>query len=350
MSKIDIQDFLKLRNHLPVIDVRSPGEYQKAHIPGAYNIPLFSDEERAHVGIAYQHTGRIAAVKEGLKIIGPKMRDLVEWAEEIAGERKKLIVHCWRGGMRSENMAWLFSRVGIDSFILIGGYKSYRRYCRKQLDKPVSLIVLGGYTGSGKTEILHLMSYQGEQCLDLEGLANHKGSVFGSFGECAQLPNEHFENLLFEKWLSFDLNKPIWVEDESKMIGKNCLPDALYHKMRTAPVIKIEIDKNIRLQRLVQEYARFDKQLLKNSIQMIGKRLGGQNAKKAIEALDNNDYYTAADITLRYYDKAYQHGLDKRKHAPVYPISLDRDAPGENAAFIVREAYRLLKTDKTALL
>lgn len=350
MTKIDIQQFLKLREQFPVIDVRSPGEYHKAHIPGAHNIPLFNNEERARVGIIFKQTGRIAAIKEGLKIVGPKMLHKVERAEEIAGERKELIVHCWRGGMRSENMAWLFSRVGIHCYVLTGGYKSYRRYCRKQLERPVSLIILGGYTGSGKTEMLHALRNHGEQFLDLEGLANHKGSVFGSFGEEEQLPNEHFENLLFEKWLNFDFNKPIWVEDESKMIGKNCLPDELFHKMRSAPVIKVEIDKKIRLERLVKEYACFDKQMLKDSIWKISRRLGGQNAQKAMEALDNDDFYTAVDITLRYYDKAYQHGLDKRELAKVYSISLDSDAPEQNASYIIEQTRKLLKTDKQAHL
>ncbi|MGM0530592.1 MAG: tRNA 2-selenouridine(34) synthase MnmH [Bacteroidota bacterium] len=348
MTTIDIHDFLKLREKLPVIDVRSPGEYQKAHIPGAWNIPLFNNEERARVGITYKQIGRKAAIKEGLRIAGPKMPDMVDVAEEIAGETKEVIVHCWRGGMRSENMAWLFSRVGIHSYILSGGYKSYRRYCRKQLEKPVSLIVLGGYTGSGKTEILHSIMDQGEQCLDLEGLANHKGSVFGNLEADEQLPNEHFENLLFEEWLTFDLNKPVWVEDESKMIGKNCLPDELFRKMRTAPVLRVEIDKVIRVRRLVQEYACFDKQMLKDSIHKISKRLGGQNAQKAIEALDNDDFFTAVDIVLWYYDKAYQHGLDKRKNATVCPIALNRDAPADNATFIINQAYKLLKPEDQA--
>ena len=111
MDKIDIQEFLELRKDLPIVDVRSPGEYQRAHIPGAYNIPLFSNEERARVGITYKHNGRVTAVKEGLKIVGPKMLDMVEEAEEIAGERKAVVLHCWRGGMRSENMAWLLKQI-----------------------------------------------------------------------------------------------------------------------------------------------------------------------------------------------------------------------------------------------
>ncbi len=348
MTKIDIQEFFRLRENVPVIDVRSPGEYQKAHISGAWNIPLFSNEERARVGITYKQTGRMAAIKEGLRVVGPKMLDMVEKAEEIAGKKKQLIVHCWRGGMRSENMAWLFSRVGIHAYVLEGGYKTYRRYCRQQLERPVSLIVLGGYTGSGKTEILHSIMNRGEQCLDLEGIANHKGSVFGGLGEEDQLPNEHFENLLFEKWLTFDLNKPVWVEDESKMIGSNCLPEELFRKIRSAPVIKVEVDQDIRIRRLVREYASFDKQLLKDSIRKISKRLGGQNAQKAIEALDNDDFYTAVDIVLWYYDKAYQHGLDKRKNAPVYPIGLNRDVPADNAPFIIDQAYNILKLEDQA--
>lgn len=323
------------------MDVRSPGEYQQGHIPGSHNVPLFDDSERARVGIAYKRQGRHEAIKEGLKIVGPKMADLVMAAESIA-IGQKLILHCWRGGMRSENMAWLFSRVGIESYMLSGGYKSYRNYCRKQFHISIPLILLGGYTGSGKTEILQRLEEQGEQCIDLEKIASHKGSVFGSLGQHQQLPNEHFENLLFEKWIVLDPARPVWMEDESKMIGKNCIPDELYHKMRLAPVITLEVSQEKRLRRLVDEYACYDRQQLKDAILKIHKRLGGKNTQDALEALDKNDFYTAARITLRYYDKAYQHGLNKRDHSDIHILSGEAQDVGKIIPAMLEKSRELL--------
>lgn len=341
MKQISIHDFFAWRTHLPVVDVRSPGEYQQGHIPGSQNIPLFDDSERATIGIAYKRQGRLAAIKEGLKMVGPKMADLVIAAESIA-VGKKLILHCWRGGMRSENMAWLFSRVGIESHILSGGYKSYRNHCRKQFQISIPLILLGGYTGSGKTEILQYLEERGEQCLDLEKLASHKGSVFGGLGQQKQLPNEHFENLLFEKWIGFDPDRSVWVEDESKMIGKNCVPDELYHKMRLAPVIALEVSQEKRLRRLVKEYGCYDRQQLKDSILKIHKRLGGKNTQEALEAVDKNDFYTAARIILRYYDKAYHHGLNKREDSRIHAFYIDNQNFDKIIPAILEKSQELL--------
>ena len=336
MRRIDIEVFFRKKDHIPVIDVRSPGEYHNGCIPGACNIPLFDDEQRARVGIAYHHKGRQEAVMEGLRIVGPRMADLAEQAREKAGGRGELILHCWRGGMRSESMAWLFEKPGITCYVLTGGYKQYRRYCRDQLKKPATVIILGGYTGSGKTDILKALEEQGEQVLDLEGLAHHKGSAFGAMGQEEQPAGEQFENRLFEQWMRFDPERPIWIEDESKMIGKNGIPDELFHTMRAAPVMKLEMNKSLRVERLVKEYTGFDKHQLQKNIQKIRKRLGGLKAREAMEAVDKEDFYTAVDVSLDYYDKAYLHGLNKRDSSKIYPLEVDRDDPARTAR-ILRE-------------
>src|SRR5512145_3233013 len=177
--RTDIKDFLELAGTIPVVDVRSPSEFKHGHIPGAINIPLFDDKEREIVGTEYSKEGRARAILTGLQLSGPSMHTRLDQALKIAKNRK-LLVHCWRGGMRSEAMAWLFSLGNIDTEVLEGGYKAYRRFVLETLSSPRKLIILGGLTGSGKTDILKYLSEAGRQVIDLERLANHKGSAFGS--------------------------------------------------------------------------------------------------------------------------------------------------------------------------
>ena len=338
MNVIEPEQFLKLKRYIPVVDVRSPSEYQKGHIPGSYSIPLFDDEQRARVGTSYKKLGREEAVMEGLRIVGPRMEGLAKSARDLAGDGHELVVHCWRGGMRSESMAWLFEKLGIRCHVLRGGYKHYRNYGRARLSQPGRVIILGGYTGSGKTDILKAMEAQGQQVLDLEALANHKGSAFGGMGQDNQPSNEHFENLLFDRWMTLNPDQPIWIEDESKMIGKNTIPDELFHVMRSSPVIRIEMNRALRVERLVREYTGFDKALLQNAIQRIEKRLGGQNAREADEAVERGDFYTAVDISLDYYDKAYRYGLGKRKLSTIYALPVEEDDPAKNATLAIGKA------------
>ncbi|MFP4023586.1 MAG: tRNA 2-selenouridine(34) synthase MnmH [Thiohalospira sp.] len=337
--KINIQDFTEKTKTTPVIDVRSPKEFETGHIPGAVNIPIFNDEERAVVGTVYKQQGKETAIFKGLEIVGTKLRTFAEQAREIA-KNNKLLIYCWRGGMRSASMAWLFETVGLTCSVLNGGYKAYRKYGKNQLTKSDRIVILGGYTGSGKTELLRKIKEQGQQVLDLERLANHKGSAFGALGQEKQPVNEQFENLLIHEWLTFDLSKPVWVEDESHSIGSNWIPRELFDNMRKAPVIKIELDKNIRVHRLVKEYALFDTKQLENCILKISKRLGGQHAKKALESLNNGEFTKAAEITLNYYDKSYNFGLNKRDKNSVYNVNLKTDNPEKNAEIIIEFARK----------
>lgn len=341
IPKTGVEDFLRLSKLIPIIDVRSPGEFEKAHIPGAYNIPLFDNYEREQIGTKYKQNGKEEAVMAGLEIVGPKMKDLAFKAKEIAND-KNILVHCWRGGMRSASMAWLFQTVGLKPIILKDGYKEYRRYSKEILSKNSRIIILSGSTGSGKTDILKELQKKGEQVVDLEGIAHHKGSAFGAIGEERQLDNEQFENNLFENYKQLDFDKTIWIEDESRSIGKNYIPTEFYDNMRKAPVIKINIGKKIRIKRLVKEYTNVDKDILIYNINRIKKRLGGLNTKLSIEAVENNDYATAIDYTLEFYDKAYKHGLYKRENPEIYELDLFEDNP-ENSAKLILEYKRKIQ-------
>ena len=345
-KKIPVNEFLEMRKNLPVIDVRSPKEFKKAHIPKAYNIPLFSDDERAEVGTIYKKQGKEKAVLRGLEIVGCKMKDFVVEAKKIS-KSNKVLVHCWRGGMRSESMAWLFQTAGIETYVLEGGYKAYRRYIKEQLSEKLKIVILSGYTGSGKTDILKEIEKNGEQFIDLEGIAHHKGSAFGAIGEDSQLSTEMFENNLFEKFLQLDKNKTIWLEDESKAIGKNFIPDELFLQMRNAPVIRIELVKNLRIKRLIKEYTNIDKEVLIFHLNRIKKRLGPNETKLAIEAVENNDLYKAVDIALTFYDKAYDYGLSKRDKSKIYTLKLNEDNPKLNAGLIIDFYYKHLQKTNT---
>ena len=310
-TEIDISTFLNLAKNIPVIDVRSPSEYQKGHIPGAINLPLFSDDERVKVGTLYVKNGKDDAYLLGLEIAGPKLKSFAMEVKQIA-VNQQLLVHCWRGGKRSSSMAWLFEQIGIQVKILKGGYKSYRRHALDWFEKKPNIIVLGGMTGSGKTEILNELGKAGQQIIDLEGLACHKGSAFGGLGQVKQPAQEQFENQLFETLQSLDYKDIVWVEDESINIGKNQLPNSWFGHMKQAKVIFLKRDIDIRIARLVEEYAGFSPAELAGSITKIAKRLGGKDTSDALEALQENDFKKVAEITLRYYDKAYLNLMQMR--------------------------------------
>jgi tRNA 2-selenouridine synthase len=340
-NKINIETFLKQSSSIPIIDVRSPGEYLNGHIPGSFNIPLFDDAERAAVGIKYKKEGRGKAILTGLDLIGPTMAEKLSKALILA-RNNKLLVHCWRGGMRSESMAWLFSLGGIESFVLEGGYKSYRNYILHKLSEPYRMVVLGGMTGSGKTLILKHLKSAGNNIIDLEGLANHKGSAFGALGQSQQPSSEYYSNILYDEFEKADLEKEIWVEDESKSIGTIFIPDEVYNKMQKSPVIAILMDIKTRLPRLLEEYSSYPKQDLMASVQRISRRLGGDNTREAIEAIEKDDFEKAIEITLSYYDKAYLYGISKRPPRQVYFIETDTNDVEENSFKVLETAKKIL--------
>ncbi len=326
VHQVSIEEFMEYRKKLPVFDVRSPGEYKDGHIPGANNLPLFDNEERRIIGTLYKKSGREAAVYEGLGIAGKKLQTYVKKALQLT-KTKELLIHCWRGGMRSESMSWLLSTAGFRVHLLTGGYKTYRSYIRRLWEQKSELYVIAGKTGSGKTEILHFLKEKGQQVLDLGKIARHKGSAFGAIGQQQQPTNEQFENDLADHWINLDFQKPIWIEDESLHIGRVCLPDTFYWKKQASRTLLLDVPKSIRIERLTKDYAAFPKELLIESIGKITKRLGGQNAKKAVESILNDDFNTAIDIVLGYYDKAYSYDLTKKESSMIDQMDCNTSDP-----------------------
>jgi tRNA 2-selenouridine synthase len=310
MQTIRIENLWLCAEDASILDVRTPAEFQKGHIPNAKNLPLFSNEERVVVGTIYKQDSPENALLQGLDFVGSKMSFFIREAKKIA-PNKKVIMHCWRGGKRSQSMAWLLAMAGFDVTVLHGGYKAYRQYVQHFLatQKP-KFVLLGGQTGSGKTEVLQHLQAMGEQVLDLEKLANHKGSAFGSLGESPQPSCEHFENLLFTNCRLFDFSRRIFVENESKIIGTCLIPPYFYASMRNYFFIHYSIPIDLRVQRLVADYAVFSKEELKDRFAKIKNKLGGEQYKNSLQNLDENNFASAAEIALKFYDKTYLFGLE----------------------------------------
>ena len=314
---ISLDDFLDLRRTFPVIDVRSEGEFESGHIRGAQNIPILNNDERKAVGTDYKHKGRDAAINTGFKLVGPRLKTMMEAAVNVAGGRE-VLVHCWRGGLRSSHFCQFVEQEGIKSLALDGGYKTYRQRALRTFDDPLKLIIIGGLTGSGKSEILRALKSLGEQVVDLEAIAHHKGSVFGGLMMPPQPTTEQFQNELFEELLMLDRSRRIWVEDESIAVGNIFLPEPFWRKMSSSPVIEIQVAREIRTQRLVKEYGPADKTQFLEAMTKISKKLGGQHFNNAKEKLEAGDMHATIGILLNHYDKAYGSGLLNKRSRIVH--------------------------------
>jgi tRNA 2-selenouridine synthase len=360
-TRVDIDTFLSFGSKYPVIDVRSEGEYMQAHIPGAISLPLFNNDERKIVGTAYKQQSKQKAVKLGLEIFGKKMVGMIEFAEKLFEKNedqeksKTIVVHCWRGGMRSGGVSWLLDLYGFRVYTIVGGYKAFRQWAVKQFEKNYPLKILGGYTGSGKTGILQELKKKQQVVIDLENLAKHKGSAFGHLGMPSQPSQEMFENLfaielkkaedelqeiteqhagkaegyqgdyneLPQAPLSKDLfcapsslssqAGHIWLEDESQRIGHVNIPVTFFRKMRNSPLYFLDIPFEERLNQIVSEYGIGDKQELADAIIRIQKKLGGMETKTAIQFLMEGNLVESFRILLKYYDKQYLKGLNNRE-------------------------------------
>ncbi len=320
-------DLLAVCATRPLLDVRSPGEYEQGHVPGAIPFPLFSDAERATVGTIYSQQSRELALETGLELIGPKLAGFVRDARTHA-LADKVVVHCWRGGQRSGSMAWLLRQSGLDVLTLEGGYKAYRAWVLAELaERQYPLLVIGGSTGTGKTKILHALRQMGEQIIDLEGLAHHKGSAFGFIGESVQPTVEQFENNLHHTLYGLDSQRRIWVENESHSIGRIYIPNVFWQQLKVAPLLNVQIPHASRLHNLLADYVSHDKTDLETAFKKLERKLGGQHLKAALEALQRDDFVAAAEIALRYYDKTYQHSLETGHSAAIHQLGFDHGDP-----------------------
>ena len=310
-----------------MLDVRTPAEFAAGHLPGARNLPLFSNEERAEVGIAYARRGRQDAVRLGLAMVGPRLTELAGHLLEAAGGGGGLLVHCWRGGMRSESVAWLAATLGLRVATLARGYKAFRRKVLETFEQDREIRTVAGLTGTGKTAVLHALAARGAQVIDLEALACHKGSAFGDLGELPQPTQEQFENDLAAALLALDPARPVWLEDESQTVGKRVVPRALWDRKRDSRFAVIELPDNERIHRLGEDYAHFPPAELERRIEGIRRRLGGDRTNQALAALRAGDVANACRLLLTYYDRTYGDSLAALPAERVTVYRFDRCHP-----------------------
>lgn len=326
---ITLQEFFKLREKFPLIDARSEGEFAQSKIPGAINMPILNDKERVVVGTLYKEKGNEVATLKGFELVGPRFHEIQKSAL-AQFPTKKILLYCWRGGMRSQILSWLLTMVGFEVYRLQGGYKTYRTYSFNLVRDKLNLIVLAGRTGTGKTRLLKSLEKQGSQILDLEGIANHKGSSFGAIGQAPQPTVEQFENLLAEAVMKLDPDQPTWIENESRQIGRLILPDLLYQQMLNAPLIDIHRTEAERVKIIAEEYAVLPKDELIQAVLRLKKKLGGLRTSQAIEAIVDGNHENWISNLLMYYDKAYD--FDLEKHVSKNTISLNLEGMTENEA------------------
>ena len=335
---VTIKDLIAVKENVPLADVRTPAEFEHGHMPGAFNLPIFSNEERVAVGTTYKQQGKEAAILLGFDLTGNKWSGFIKQALEIA-PGKKIALHCWRGGMRSGAMAWALDLYGFEVYLVKGGYKSYRRWVLEQFEEKYSLLVIGGKTGSGKTRILHQMRALGEQMVDLEEIAQHQGSSYGTMNKLVQPTQEQFENNLADQLAKLDKQGKIWIEDESLTIGKRFIPKPLWNQMEAAILIDIKVPDVQRIQTLVQEYGVLDKDFLVECTERIHKRLGPEQTKKAVAAIREGRMSEFIQLVLVYYDKTYRTGLSRRHPTQVFPIELENNDLMQSAVKILDFAH-----------
>jgi tRNA 2-selenouridine synthase len=336
VTTIEIEEFLNLSKSNPVFDVRTPLEFAQGHMPNANNLPIFSNEDRVKIGTAYKQIGREEAILLGFELVGSEWANFIREVKSKTNS-KKILIHCWRGGMRSNAMAWAMSFYGFEVFILKGGYKAYRNFVLSSFADSLQLKIIGGLTGSGKTIIIESLKKQGEQTIDLEYLAQHQGSAFGSMGQLVQPTQEQFENNLAFEIKQFDNLKNIWLEDESITIGKRVIPAGLWDQMRIADLKVIEIPKTERLKLLLASYGILPKPFLIESTQKISKRLGPKLTQETIIAIENNEMQTFIENVLYYYDKTYSTGLINKKDRAQILYPFDYFDADKIAQFLIQQ-------------
>ncbi|RMF24485.1 MAG: tRNA 2-selenouridine(34) synthase MnmH [Cyanobacteria bacterium J083] len=312
-----------------IIDVRSPTEYAEDHIPSAINLPVLDDLERAKVGTIYKQVSNFTARKVGAALIAKKVAYYLETHFADKDTQYTPLIYCWRGGQRSGSLAMLLQQIGWRVTVLVGGYKTYRRYVREQLEKlpgKFDYKILCGLTGTGKTAILRQLKEKNAQVLDLEAIANHRGSLLGQEWQLKQFTTQPsqkwFESLLLKQLQKFNPQQPVWVESESNKIGEVYLPSSLWQKFQKSTCLEIKLPLAARINWLLATYPHLAQQgeLLKQKLSHLKARYGHKTLKRWYELIDNQQGYDfIQDILLNHYDPAYQKSL-QRTYQPVKKI------------------------------
>lgn len=303
-----------------LVDIRSPKEFRDFHIPGAINLPLFDDEEKKLIGFLYRERGLEEAKEAGYRIAETKLGKLIEQFERLRRQYKHVVVYCWRGGLRSQELCKVLKYYGINVYRLVGGYRAYRNYILDHMEKILegrSLLVLTGKTGVGKTRLIKRLKQEGFPAVDIEELAQNRGSVFGRMGMDRAVSQKMFDALLYEEFRSLQ-QRLLITEDESRSIGRVHLPQAFWERKEKGTFVEITADLHTRVKNIIEEYtAKPGWEMQANlSLERIRKYLSTAQYEQAKELLEHGRIEELVTfLMLEYYDKRYK--LEKK---PSYTI------------------------------
>jgi len=320
-----------------LIDARSPAEFAEATIPGAINMPILDDAERAEVGRLYKQVGKAEARRRGVALVAPKIPAMVEQAAGLqAGTSLPVVVFCWRGGLRSLALTQFLTLAGVPARQLSGGHKVFRRHVLDFFENGQwgRLIVFRGLTGVGKTHYLHRLVDAGFPILDLEGLASHRGSAFGNLGLPPQPTQKMFEALVWDVLSKVPKDAYVLAEGESRHIGRVALPVQLYNSLQVETSIWLKADLSTRVRNILGDYPAIDslKTDFAEPIKALKERLGKKTVSRYLELLDAGKWSElVSNLMENYYDPLYQHTLPKRR------IEVDLD-PEETALERIQSA------------
>lgn len=332
IEQVAVADFVAL--DYPVLDVRSPGEYEDSHIPTSFNLSLLDDKNRAEVGKTYKNQGQEAAIALGYQLVNPKRESILERANEL-GNEKTIGLYCARGGLRSAKMAEFLSGQGFHVHVLRGGYKAYRKYILGQIARFTNIVILAGHTGSGKTEVLRKLAELGAQVLDLESLAHHRGSAFGGLGQEKQPSTSQFQNGIFEVLRRFSPELPLWVENESVMIGRVCLPGELWANMSNAGGYELVLPMDERVRFILEGYGNFDAESLITCIRNLSRRLGDEDMRRLCQYVAGDDLEPVVRRLIAYYDKSYEFHRSRQDCQVFVKMPFEKVQPLEIAGFLL---------------
>ncbi len=317
-----------------VIDVRSPSEFADDHIPGAINLSVLDDTERAEVGTLYKQVDPFTARKLGARLTS---ENIARHLETLAEHPKtwRPLVYCWRGGQRSGSMALVFHEIGWPVTVLHGGYKAYRRVVQGELEQAADRFqwrLLTGPTGSGKTLILRQMAEHGFQVLDLEGLANHRGSILGQEPNRPQPSQKYFESLLAERLATLSPDQPVWVESESSKVGELHVPARLFRALIQAPALALEADRAGRAALSLAQYQHLttDPDGTRRLIEKLAFRHSRQQIADWQDAIEEDQWLQLSEgLLAEHYDPAYSRSQKRlqiqRSFTLTHPGVLDAD-------------------------
>ena len=319
VAPITVSEYQSTDEYDLVIDVRSPAEYELDHIPGALNLPVLDDKERAIVGTIYVQDNPFRARKVGAALVSKNIAGMLEGP--LAGNEKNFhpLIYCWRGGQRSGSLASVLSQIGWRCTLLQGGYKSFRRRVVADLAAipgGLKFLCLSGLTGTGKTRILQHMAARGFQVLDLEQAASHRGSVLGAQLDQAQPSQKAFESRLWQALIGFDVDRPVWIESESSKIGNVAIPDKLWAALKQAGMIEITMDIEARANVLLEDYADLirEPEIFANKLNFLTKLHGKKKISSWCDLIEKGAWRTLAlDLLENHYDPAYRRSLKRRK-------------------------------------